>query len=92
MSETIFSKIIAGEIPCHKVYEDDQVLAFLDIAPLSRGHVLVIPKQPARTLDELEPAAGAALGSALVKVARAVKRIAGCDAYNVLQKIGRAHV
>ena len=46
MADTIFGKIIAGSIPCHKVYEDAQVLAFLDIAPLSRGHTLVIPKEP----------------------------------------------
>ena len=45
MSDTIFSKIISGEIPCHKVYEDDYVLAFLDINPLAPGHTLVIPKE-----------------------------------------------
>ena len=50
---TVFHKIVAGEIPCHRVYEDAQVLAFLDISPLSRGHILVIPKQAAATLDEL---------------------------------------
>ncbi len=85
MSETIFSKIIRGEIPCHKIYEDDLVLCFLDVAPLSRGHALVIPKQPARTLDEVDEATAAALGKALVKVSRAVKSVTGCDAYNVLQ-------
>ena len=53
MSDTIFGKIIAGEIPCHRVYEDDQVLAFLDVNPLAPGHTLVIPKEPAETLDAL---------------------------------------
>ncbi len=62
MSETIFAKIIRGEVPCHKVYEDDLVLAFLDVAPLSPGHTLVIPKQHARTLDEVSEATAAALG------------------------------
>jgi histidine triad (HIT) family protein len=85
MSETIFSKIIRGEIPCHKVYEDERVLAFLDVGPLSKGHTLVIPKQPARTLDEVDDETAAALGRALVKVARAVKAVTGCAAYNVLQ-------
>jgi len=85
MAETVFSKIIRGEIPCHKLYEDEQVLAFLDVAPLSFGHALVIPKEPARTLDELSPDAGAALGRALPKVCRAVKNATGCAAYNVLQ-------
>ena len=44
-AETIFDKILAGEIPCHRLYEDDQVLAFLDVGPLARGHTLVIPKE-----------------------------------------------
>ena len=44
MAETIFSKILRNEIPCHRIYEDDHLLAFLDINPLSRGHTLVIPK------------------------------------------------
>lgn len=46
MSQTIFSKIIAGEIPCHKIYEDERVLAFLDIFPVNSGHTLIIPKKP----------------------------------------------
>src|SRR5690606_7277797 len=53
MAETIFSKILRGEIPSHKIYEDDHVLAFLDIGPLSRGHTLVIPKQAVKTVGEL---------------------------------------
>lgn len=85
MVDTIFSKILLGEIPCHKVYEDDLVLAFLDIAPLSPGHTLVIPKRFARTLDELDAESAAALGRALVRVARAVKTVTGSAAYNVLQ-------
>ena len=46
MAETIFSKILRGEIPCHRVYEDEHVMAFLDINPLAKGHTLVIPRQP----------------------------------------------
>ena len=53
MADTIFSKIIRGEVPCFRVYEDEKVLAFLDISPLSRGHTLVIPKEPAETIDQL---------------------------------------
>jgi histidine triad (HIT) family protein len=49
MADTIFGKIISGHIPCHRVYEDDRVLAFLDINPLSVGHTLVVPKEPAVT-------------------------------------------
>ena len=60
MLATIFGKILAGEIPCHKVYEDELVLAFLDVGPLSCGHTLVIPKEPAATLDKLSDEAAAA--------------------------------
>jgi len=85
MSDTIFGRIIHGEIPCHRVFEDEHVLAFMDINPLSEGHVLVIPKEPAATLDELSDAAGEAIGRALPRICRAVVRATGVEAYNVLQ-------
>ena len=85
MAETVFAKILRGEIPCHRIYEDAAVLAFLDVNPLSRGHTLVIPKEPARTLDALSDEAGAALGRALPRICRAIKQVTGCAAYNVLQ-------
>ncbi len=88
MADTLFTKIIAGEIPCHKVYEDDQVLAFLDIGPLSAGHTLVIPKEPAETLDQLSDEASAAIGRVLPRLCRAVKAATGCDDYNILQNNG----
>ncbi len=88
MAETIFSKILRGELPCHKVYEDDLVLAFLDIAPLSAGHTLVIPKEPAPTLDALSDESAAAIGRVLPRLARAVKEVTGCQQYNVLQNNG----
>ena len=87
---TIFSKIIAGEIPCHKVYEDEHVLAFLDINPVSHGHTLVIPKEAAATLDALSDEASAAIGRVLPRLCRAVKRVSGCEAFNVLQNNGSA--
>jgi len=85
MAETIFSKIISGAIPCHRVYEDEHVLSFLDISPIAPGHTLVIPKQPARTLDELSDDAAAAIGRVLPRICRAVKQVTGTSAYNVLQ-------
>lgn len=88
MAETIFSRIIRGEIPCHKVYEDAQVLAFLDIGPLSRGHTLVIPKEPAATLDKLSDDAAAAVGRVLPRICRAVMQATGATDYNVLQNNG----
>jgi histidine triad (HIT) family protein len=90
MSDTIFSKILRGEIPCARVYEDAEVLAFLDIFPLSPGHTLVIPKEPAATLDQLSDAAAAAIGRVLPRIARAVLAATGATAYNVLQNNGAA--
>jgi histidine triad (HIT) family protein len=90
MSDTIFSKIIRGEIPSHKVYEDDFVIAILDIAPLSNGHTLVIPKEPARSLDELSDDHAAAVGRVLPRIARAVMKVTGASAYNVLQNNGES--
>ncbi len=85
---TVFAKIIAGSIPSHKVYEDEHVLAFLDVGPLSRGHTLVIPKEPAVTLDELSDEAAAAIGRVLPRICRAVKNVTGCAGYNILQNNG----
>jgi len=87
---TIFSRIIRGEIPCHRVYEDAHVLAFLDIAPLSPGHTLVIPKEAQATLAELSDESAAAIGRALPRICRAIVRATGCEAYNVLQNNGAA--
>ena len=88
MSDTIFGKIIRGEIPCHRVYEDDLVLAFLDVNPISRGHTLVIPKEPVVTLDELSDDSAAAIGRVLPRIARAVLAATGARAFNVLQNNG----
>jgi histidine triad (HIT) family protein len=88
MAETVFSKILRGEIPCHRVYEDDHVLAFLDINPISRGHTLVIPKEPAETIDQLSDAAAAAIGRVLPRLSRAVLAATGASAFNILQNNG----
>jgi histidine triad (HIT) family protein len=88
MAATIFGKIIAGQIPCHKVYEDERVVAFLDINPLSRGHTLVIPKEPAETLDQLSDESAAALGRVLPRLCRAVMAATGVRQYNVLENNG----
>jgi histidine triad (HIT) family protein len=88
MAETVFSKIIRGELPCHKVYEDDRVLAFLDVNPLSDGHVLIVPKEPAATLDKLSDEASAAIGRVLPRLSRAVLAATGATEFNVLQNNG----
>ena len=87
---TLFSKIIAGEIPCHKIYEDEQVLAFLDINPLSDGHTLVIPKEEVATLDALSDDAAAAIGRVLPRISRAVLAATGATDFNILQNNGLA--
>jgi histidine triad (HIT) family protein len=86
--ETVFDKILSGEIPCHRVYEDDHVLAFLDIGPLSRGHTLVIPKERKAFLHELSDEAAAALGRVFPRLCRAVIETTGATAYNILQNNG----
>jgi histidine triad (HIT) family protein len=88
MAETIFAKILRGEIPCHRVYEDAAVLAFLDVNPLSRGHTLVIPKEAAATVDQLSDDAAAAIGRVLPRIARAVLAATGARAFNILQNNG----
>ena len=89
MTDCLFCKIIDGEIPCHKVYEDDKILAFLDIQPLTRGHTLVIPKEHASSMDKLSQDSAAALGKALPTVSKAVLNVTGAIAYNLVQNNGK---
>lgn len=86
----LFCKIIAGEIPCYKIYEDDHVLGFLDINPIAPGHALVIPKPHAVTLDRLDEAASAACGRVLPQLSAAVLRAVNAEAFNILQNNGAA--
>ncbi|MBA3817318.1 MAG: HIT family protein [Deltaproteobacteria bacterium] len=88
MAETIFTKILRNEIPCHRIYEDDRVLAFLDINPIARGHTLVIPREAAETLDQLSEESAAAIGRVLPRIARAVMIATGVRDYNILQNNG----
>jgi histidine triad (HIT) family protein len=88
MAETVFSKILRGEIPCHRVYEDDKVLAFLDVNPIARGHTLVIPKEIAATLDQLSDDSAAAIGRVLPRISRAVLAATGTEHFNILQNNG----
>ena len=88
MADTIFSKILRGDIPSYKVYEDDLVFAFLDIGPLSYGHTLVIPKEEVATLDQLSDESSAAIGRVLPRLCRAIKKVTGCEQFNILQNNG----
>jgi len=72
--QNIFARIIRGELPAIKLYEDDQVLAFMDIMPQADGHALVIPKTPAVTLLDLPPEAAAYTIQVVQKVAQAIEK------------------
>ena len=77
MQESIFTKIVKGEIPCHKVYEDDATLAFLDIHPVQPGHVLLIPKQQVEFVWDLDEELYAAVMSTAKKVAQRLREVLG---------------
>jgi histidine triad (HIT) family protein len=86
--DCIFCKIIRGEIPCQRVYEDEHLLAFLDIQPLAPGHTVVIPRHHAELLDQLPAEWATAIGCALGRLGRTVVRVTGATGYNVLQNNG----
>lgn len=89
MEDCIFCKIVAGEIPCFKVYEDDRVLAFEDINPISEGHTLIIPKQHAQNLWEIPEEDLLAIHSASKKVGDAIQKALDPAGIAVLQLNGR---
>ncbi|HEE1480453.1 TPA: HIT family protein [Staphylococcus aureus] len=88
MSETIFGKILTGEIPSFKVYEDDYVYAFLDISQVTKGHTLLIPKKASANIFETDEETMKHIGAALPKVANAIKRAFNSDGLNIIQNNG----
>ncbi|MET3925334.1 HIT family protein [Devosia sp. 2618] len=84
-SSNIFAKILRGELPAHKVYEDDTAIVMLDIFPQSRGHALVIPKAASRNLLDADPAALSAVMPLVQRVAKAVKGVTGADGIRLAQ-------
>lgn len=81
----IFAKILRGEIPSHRVYEDDAVVAFMDVMPQGQGHTLVVPKAPSRNLLDADPAVLGPLFQTVRKVARAVKQAFAADGVTIMQ-------
>ena len=75
----IFAKILRGELPCHKVYEDDKALAFLDIMPRAPGHTLVLPKAPARNILDVAPDDLAHVMKVAQKIAKVERGVFGAD-------------
>ena len=92
---SIFSKIVQGEIPCHKIAEDDQFLAFLDVMPLVEGHTLVIPKQEIDYIFDLDPEVLAGLMKFAQRIAPAIKKAISCKRIGVAViglEVPHAHV
>jgi histidine triad (HIT) family protein len=81
----IFAKILRGELPCHKVYEDDRTLAFLDIMPRAPGHALVLPKSPARNMLDVAPDDLAAVIKTAQKIAKVSVQVFGADGVTIQQ-------
>lgn len=88
-SNCIFCRIVAGEIPAYKLHEDEQVLAFLDVGPLSEGHALVIPKAHYETIDRMPDDLAAACMRVVPRLSRAICEATGASAFNVLQNNGK---
>ncbi len=86
----IFCKIVAGDIPCVKVLETDEALAFLDIGPLAPGHLLLIPKAHVVHLDDMKASQAGAVLRHLPALGRAVRQATSCAGYNILQNNGKA--
>lgn len=84
-NNNVFAKILRGEIPAHKVYEDDDVVAFLDVMPQAPGHTLVVPKAPSRNLLDADAGVLAKLLPVVQKVARAVQTAFGADGISIFQ-------
>lgn len=88
--QNIFARILRGELPAFKVYEDEQVLAFMDVMPQAEGHTLVIPKTPALTLLDLEPEAAAYTIQVVQKVAKAMEKALDVKGIVLMQLSGAA--
>ena len=84
-SNNIFAKILRGEIPSHRVYEDDDTVAFMDVMPQATGHTLVLAKAPSRNLLDADPATLGRLMQTVQKIARAVKAAFEADGVMVVQ-------
>lgn len=89
-ADTIFSKIFRGDIPCHRVFQNQHLIAFLDINPIAEGHTLVVPACQVERLDELPADDAAEVARQLGRIAGHVTKMVGADGYNILQNNGPA--
>ncbi|MEE9525038.1 MAG: HIT family protein [Candidatus Woesearchaeota archaeon] len=88
MEDCLFCKIIKGDIPCTKVYENDKVLAFLDIGPVNKGHTLVIPKIHSKNIFDIEEEDLCEVNKVIRKIAPAIKKAVNADGLNIKSSNG----
>ena len=81
----IFARILRGEIPCHKVHEDDDLIAFMDVMPQAEGHVLVVPKKASRNLRDADPSVFGPAVTMVQKLGNAAMRAFGADGFRLVQ-------
>ena len=84
-TSNVFAKILRGEIPCHKVFEDEHVIAFMDVMPQAPGHTLVVPKAASRNILDADPAVLAKILPVVQRIARAVKIAFAADGISIFQ-------
>ncbi len=92
---TIFSQIVNGEIPCYKVYEDDEFLAFLDVFPVAKGHVLVIPKKETDYIFDIEDQSYARMWQFAKKISKALRLSVSCERIGISViglEVAHAHI
>jgi histidine triad (HIT) family protein len=90
VSDCVFCRIVKGEIPCAKLFENERVLAFMDVNPVATGHVLVIPKAHSSNVADMSDCEVAAVASALKALAPAVMKATRSEGYNILNNYGAA--
>ena len=89
-NDNIFAKILRGELPCHKIHEDSDTLAFLDIMPQSKGHTLVLPKAPFENIFDIDEASLCRLMSTVRRLAPVIRDAMGADGIRLMQFNGKA--
>ncbi len=89
-ADSVFTKIIRGEIPCQRIFENEHLLAILDINPLAEGHALVIPKRQVERLEQLPAEEAAEIARHLGWIAARIVAVTGAEGYNILQNNGAA--
>lgn len=88
--DCIFCKIVAGSIPSSRIYEDDKAIAFMDISPLNKGHLLVVPKEHFENIFEIGPDLYGHLMAVICRIAKAVKQVVAPEGMNIMQLNGKA--